>query len=160
MSGTLVVRPPAVDEGPALAGVLGDMVAHYGQSVPSARMDEAVAMLLRPSRAGPFALVAVREDGFVGIALFGEAFPAFALTRGLFLRDVWVSEAARGRGIGRALMAGLGRFARAHGHTRIEWRTGRDNLPAQRLYAAIGAPPTDAVYYRLEGADLDRLAAG
>lgn len=154
------IRAPAAGDEAALAAILADMLAHYGQSASAERMAEAVDLLLHPSRAGPFALVADDGDTFLGIALFGEAFPASALTRSLFLRDVYVAEVARGRGVGRALMQALAAFARTHGHTRLEWRTGRDNLRAKALYAAIGAPVEEVLYYRVEGDDLERLATG
>ena len=155
---TVDVRVPTADDRDAVAALLADMLAHYRQEAPAERIENAVARLTAGSAAGPFALIA-RVDGVpTGIAIFSETFPARALTPALFLRDVYVGAGARGHGVGRALMASLAKFAKEGGYTRIEWLTGRENAPAQRLYGSIGAPDAETVYYRVEGAAIDRIA--
>jgi RimJ/RimL family protein N-acetyltransferase len=55
----------------------------------------------------------------------------------------------------------VGQYAFDQQATRIEWSTGRDNLPARRLYAAIGAPEADKVVLRVDGTDaIRRMAEG
>jgi ribosomal protein S18 acetylase RimI-like enzyme len=55
-----------------------------------------------------------------------------------WLYDIFVEEAARGRGFGRAMMERLEVAARELGHHRIELNVFGDNVPAKRLYEAAG----------------------
>jgi len=51
-----------------------------------------------------------------------------------YLEDLFVTPAARGRGIGRALIEWLRNAMRAEGWARLYWLTRHDNVPARRLY--------------------------
>jgi GNAT superfamily N-acetyltransferase len=62
---------------------------------------------------------------------------------------------ARGRGASRALMGALARFTRDQGYARLDWNAVPGNAPATGLYASLGVPVFDRLYYRLAG---DRLA--
>jgi ribosomal protein S18 acetylase RimI-like enzyme len=73
---------------------------------------------------------------------------------------VFVSAAARSRGVGTALLRAVARLAVARGCTRVNWNTGRDNTAALALYRRIGARVwEDVVSLRLDGDALTRLAA-
>jgi ribosomal protein S18 acetylase RimI-like enzyme len=54
------------------------------------------------------------------------------------LHDIFVSEAARGQGIGRMLLEHVGNALRERGAARIILHTATKNLAAQRLFAAFG----------------------
>jgi GNAT superfamily N-acetyltransferase len=56
----------------------------------------------------------------------------------LALDDLYVREAYRGTGVGRALMVALARHAAPHRHT-ISWSIQPDNHGAQRFYSRLGA---------------------
>ncbi len=51
-----------------------------------------------------------------------------------YLEDLFVAEAARGKGLGRALIDDLVRLARAQGWHRLYWHTDADNAQARALY--------------------------
>jgi GNAT superfamily N-acetyltransferase len=51
-----------------------------------------------------------------------------------YLEDLFVRPAARGRGIGSALLDWLRNAMRAEGWARLYWVTHEDNAPARRLY--------------------------
>ena len=55
-----------------------------------------------------------------------------------WLEDLFVREAARGRGVGRALVAEVVQRARARGCRRVELDVNEDNPPALALYEAAG----------------------
>ena len=55
----------------------------------------------------------------------------------LYLEDLYVSPAARRRGIGEKLIEGCADFARASGANRLYWQTQRSNESAQRLYNKV-----------------------
>eukprot|EP00435_Cladocopium_sp_Y103_P077236 s1_g975.t1 len=66
-----------------------------------------------------------------------------------YLEDLFVSEAARGTGAGRALIEALAEKGRAAGWQRIYWQTAESNKTAQYLYDKL-AERTDWVRYDLE----------
>jgi GNAT superfamily N-acetyltransferase len=110
----------------------------------------------------PFAEALIaRVDGEpVGFALFFHNFSTFTGRPGLWVEDVFVQPAARGRGIGKALFAAMARIAVERRCARMEWNVLDWNEPAIRFYRSIGAVAKDEwTTQRLTGAALQRLAA-
>ena len=101
-----------------------------------------------------------RLDGeAVGFALFFRNFSTFLGRPGLYLEDLYVRPAFRGRGVGRRLLAHLARLARRRGCGRVEWSVLDWNAPAIAAYRRVGAVPLDEwTTYRLSGEALARLA--
>jgi GNAT superfamily N-acetyltransferase len=66
-----------------------------------------------------------------------------------YLEDLFVSEAARGHGLGRALIDDLMAIARARGWHRLYWHTDEGNTRARKLYDSY-APPDGHIRYRLK----------
>jgi GNAT superfamily N-acetyltransferase len=92
------------------------------------------------------------------MALFFANFSTWLGSPGMYLEDIYVIEAARGLGVGRALMARLAAIALQRGWGRIDFAALEWN-PARRFYHRLGiAPLTEWVPYRAEGEALRRLA--
>jgi ribosomal protein S18 acetylase RimI-like enzyme len=58
-----------------------------------------------------------------------------------------VKEAARGRGIGRALMEWLAREALRRGGAWLGWGVMKSNAEAQAFYRAVGGGPVEVEIY-------------
>ena len=96
-----------------------------------------------------------------GFALFFQNYSTFLGRRGLYLEDLFVLPAYRGRGVGRRLLAHLARLALERKCGRLEWWVLDWNESAIRFYRSIGARPMDDwTVYRLDGDALARLADG
>jgi len=63
--------------------------------------------------------------------------------RCLFITDLFVREAARGRGVGRALMAEAAAILEARGGNLVMWTVWNLNDPAIRFYESLGATYMD-----------------
>jgi GNAT superfamily N-acetyltransferase len=86
------------------------------------------------------ALVAVRGGRVEGVALYWFALgSSFRAQNFLGLEDLVVSEAARGQGIGEALMAALAREGVRRDAIRMEWDVLDWNTKAIRFYRRLGA---------------------
>lgn len=97
------------------------------------------------------ALLALDQATAVGFAAYSFLWPAVGLTRSLYLKELYVSDARQRRGIGRSLMEALFDVARQHDCSRVEWTTDRDNPGAQAFYKTFGVEPKDGkLFYRLE----------
>lgn len=79
------------------------------------------------------------EPAVVGFALFFTNYSTFLTRPGLYLEDLYVQPAHRGRGLGRALLKHLGALAVARGCGRFEWSVLDWNESAIRFYEKMGA---------------------
>ena len=105
------------------------------------------------------AVLAYAGTEAVGFALWFHNYSTFLGRHGLYLEDLFVLPAWRGRGIGRALLGHLARVAVARGCGRMEWAVLDWNDTAIRFYRSIGAQPMDEwTVFRLTG-DAIRQAA-
>ena len=108
--------------------------------------------------AAEVALAYVGAD-VAGFALFFHNFSTFLGRRGLYLEDLFVLPAYRGRGVGRRLLSHLARVAIERRCGRMEWWVLDWNESAIRFYKSIGARPMDDwTVYRVDGDALARLA--
>jgi GNAT superfamily N-acetyltransferase len=63
-----------------------------------------------------------------------------------YLEDLFTAEAARGRGVGRALIEAVYAQAKADGLTRVYWHTHESNATAMRLYDQVAERPGFVMY--------------
>ncbi|HEU5473804.1 MAG TPA: GNAT family N-acetyltransferase [Actinophytocola sp.] len=117
---------------------LADAPYAYGSTYArEARFDESEwrARLAPDNGMTAVALDATVGIGAIGIYLLPE-------TGAALLIAAWVAPAARGRGIGDALVAEALRWAREHGHQQVSLRVADGNQPARRLFLRTGFVPT------------------
>jgi len=104
------------------------------------------------------AVLAERDGEALGFALFFHNFSTFMGKPGLYVEDLFVSEAARGTGLGRMLLAHLAGIALARGCPRLELSVLHWN-PARAFYEKMGlAQNADWLPYRVSGEALRALA--
>ncbi|MEP7008526.1 MAG: GNAT family N-acetyltransferase [Sphingomonas bacterium] len=105
------------------------------------------------------AVMAERDGEPLGMALFFHNFSTWTGWRGLYLEDLYVTPAARGSGVGKALLSHLAAIAVDRGCTRLEWAVLNWNQKAIDFYKAMGAEPMDEwIVNRVSGDALTRLA--
>lgn len=95
--------------------------------------------------------VAVYGAEIVGLANCRRFTRPSSGTTGLYLDDLFTVPAARGHGVGRALLRRLSEFAHAEGLSVVRWMTSADNTGARRLYDEM-ATLTKWVTYELAAA--------
>jgi GNAT superfamily N-acetyltransferase len=87
----------------------------------------------------------------VGFALFFHNFSTFLGRAGLYLEDLFILEAYRGRGYGKATLRRLARIALERGCGRLEWCCLDWNQPSIDFYLKMGAKRMlDWNIYRLQ----------
>lgn len=107
-----------------------------------------------------FALLAWNDDRLVGFASYSFLWPALGMTRSLFLKELYVVEAARRSGVGKQLMRALFETAVKHDCSRVEWQTETTNANARAFYSRLAGREFEGkVFYRLDGESLRRAAA-
>ncbi|MEZ7238771.1 GNAT family N-acetyltransferase [Rhodococcus sp. GXMU-t2271] len=95
------------------------------------------------------ALVAEAHGEILGFAHHRRFSSPYTGTTGLFLDDLFTDPAARGRGVGRALIERLTEMAAAEGRAVVQWVTAEDNHRAQALYNTL-ATRTNWVTYEAQ----------
>ena len=105
-------------------------------------------------------LMAELDGAVVGFALYFHNYSTWRGQWGLYLEDLFVRPAARGRGAGKALFVELARIAVDSKCGRFDWQVLDWNKPAIEFYARLGAvAKKEWLNMRLEGAALERLAS-
>lgn len=72
-----------------------------------------------------------------------------AITPVCYLQDLFTVEAARGKGVGRALIQAVYQQARLAGSPRVYWQTHQTNLTAMQLYDKVAEHSGFVVYRKL-----------
>lgn len=104
-------------------------------------------------------IFALEDDVEVGFALFFHNFSTFVGRSGLYLEDLFVKPAYRGKGYGKALFQKLARIAVERNCGRFEWCCLDWNQPSIDFYRSMGAVAMDEwTTYRLSGQALQDLA--
>jgi GNAT superfamily N-acetyltransferase len=94
-----------------------------------------------------------------GFALWFHNYSTFHGRHGLYLEDLFVEPAFRGRGIGKALLRRLAQRCQSDGLNRLEWQVLNWNSPSIAFYKSLGAVAVDDwTVFRLTGEALKKLA--
>lgn len=110
------------------------------------------------SRPAAEALLGCSQGRPVGFAVYFHNYSTFRGRAGIYLEDLFVEPAFRGRGYGRALLQAVARRALERGCERLEWAVLDWNAPAIGFYRSLGARALDDwTVFRLDGAALHRL---
>ena len=135
-------------------------LAEYEKLAPEC---QATVALIRRHGFGPKryfeTLICERGGVAVGFALYFFTFSTFLARPTLYLEDLFVVPAERGRGAGRALLSALARIALRKGCGRMEWAVLDWNAPSIGFYERLGARlRRDWILTRLTGTPLRNLA--
>ena len=105
-------------------------------------------------------LLALEDGKEIGFALFFHNFSTFLGRAGLYLEDLYIRPAYRGKGYGRAVFQELASIAVKRGCQRLDWWCLDWNQPSIAFYRNLGAQAMEEwTVYRLTGDALHALAA-
>lgn len=103
----------------------------------------------RSGTADGWLLGAFENGSAVGFACFYRHKSSLTATDIVLMNDLFVTEAARGRGTGRALIDAGADLAREWGASHLTWSTAPDNHRAQALYDSTGAERSTWLEYEI-----------
>jgi len=149
MPSELEIAPVTVEEFERLLPLIAAYQRFYEVEVIDEDRNRAFfRRFLGPSEDG-LLLGARREGQLVGYACLYWHFSSLEACECVLMNDLFVSETARGEGIGRALIEATAEVARERGVPFVEWSTAPDNQTAQRLYDSTGAERSEWFSYEL-----------
>jgi GNAT superfamily N-acetyltransferase len=126
--------------------------AFYGRSGPTALAPDITAMTwARFFDAYEPVHALVADDGrkLLGLTHYLFHRSTTAIAPNCYLQDLFTSEAARGQGVGRALISGVYAQAKLAGSPRVHWHTHETNLTAQLLYDKMAEKSGFIVYRKI-----------
>ena len=124
-------------------------VAFYKHELAPAITELTWTRLMNPAEQ-PYGVVAVAGGEVVGFVHYHFHLSTWSASGYCYLEDLFVSQAARGKGAGRALIEAVYRAADERGATRVYWQTEASNRQARELYDKV-AELTHFIQYRRKG---------
>ena len=155
------LRPAAPTDAPEILALIRELAdyEHLLHEVDATREGLHAALFGPTPRV--FCDLAEQDGGIAGFALWFYSFSTFRGRHGIYLEDLFVRPAMRGRGIGRALLSGLASRCLREDLARLEWSVLDWNEPALAFYRTLGARGMkDWIPHRVTGEALLTLACG
>lgn len=159
MTQTIDIKPATQEDIPLILSLIKELATYEKLS------NEVVATeaLLQQHLFGPKpkaeVVIGHLDDQPVSFALFFHNFSTFLGKPGIYLEDLYVREAARGKGVGQQMLAYLAYLAKQRECGRLEWWVLDWNDLAIQFYKRLGARPMDEwTVFRVTGEALDTLA--
>jgi GNAT superfamily N-acetyltransferase len=154
----LRIRLAAAADAGMLAELIEELNADQGEEV-----GHVAAEAVRRDGFGPSpefrALLAERDGRPVGYALFHPSWSTEHAVAGFYVYDLYVRAAARGRGVGRSLLAAVAALAKAEGRSFLWWNSKEGNARAQAFYRDVGATEETVKAHALFGPAFDAMAS-
>jgi GNAT superfamily N-acetyltransferase len=110
----------------------------------------------------PVAYCHVAEDNgqVVGISIWFLNYSTWVGKPGIYLEDLYIDPAYRGKGYGFAFLKELGKICVERGYERLQWWVLDWNQPSIDFYKSLGAVPMDEwTVYRVSGDALKKLGS-
>ena len=158
---SLTIRRARSDEAGLVFSLVGEL-AEYEKLTSEVKATEAeIGEALFGDNPRLFCEIAEWDNEPVGFAVWYNNFSTFTGRPGMYLEDLFVRPALRGKGIGKALLAHLAAQCVANRWPRLQWVVLNWNTPSIEFYKSIGAIMKDEwIACRLEGEALTSLAQG
>ena len=159
MTDAITIRPATREDLPEVLSFIRELAAYerLADQVQATETDLAAALV--GTRPYAEVVLACLADKPVGFALFFHNFSTVTGKPGIYLEDLFVRPAARGRGAGKELLCWLARTTLERGCARLDWAVLDWNTPSIGFYRSLGAVPLDEwTIMRVAGAALERLA--
>ena len=158
---SLVIRRARPDEAGLVYSLVRELAA-YEKLLHEVHASEAdIAEALFGANPRLYCDIAEWNGEPAGFAVWFVNFSTFAGRHGIYLEDLFVRPALRGKGIGKALLVHLAKHCLANGWARLQWAVLDWNAPSIAFYKSLGAEMVDEwTICRVSGPALSALAEG
>ena len=157
----LIIRRARPDEAGLVLSLVREL-AEYEKLLHEVEATEAmIAVALFAGDPRLFCDIAEWNGEPAGLAVWFINFSTFSGRSGIYLEDLFVRPAQRGKGVGKALLAHLAKQCVANGWSRLQWSVLDWNTPSIEFYKSLGAVLMDEwTVCRIGGPALTALAQG
>ena len=137
------IRFATPEDVPVIVALIREAADFEGHAHLATATPERLEAELFGDRSACECLIGEHDGETVGFAIFFHNFSTFLCRKGLYLEDLFVRPAARGTGMGKALLQRLARIAVERECGRFEWGVLQWNVAAQAFYKRMGATVMD-----------------
>ncbi|HEY8574776.1 MAG TPA: GNAT family N-acetyltransferase [Devosia sp.] len=160
MAEDLSIRPAVAADAPSILRFIADLAAYEKLSHEAKATEADIVRDLFGANPKVFCEIAEWQGQPVGFALWFYTYSTFQGRHGIWLEDLYVDPAMRGKGIGKALLVHLARRCVREELGRFEWWVLDWNEPSIKFYKAQGGVMQDEwTKVRIDGAALLALGA-
>ena len=157
----LDISPANAADVPLILALINELAEYEKLRHESVATEASISQALFGPKPHAEALIARFDGEPAGFALFFHNFSTFLGKPGLYLEDLFVRPAYRGRAIGKSLLRYLAALTLERDCGRFQWQVLDWNRPSRDFYETLGAEPDPQwVNYRMTGDALRRLAEG
>jgi diamine N-acetyltransferase len=158
---SIAIRQARPADSALIFALVNELAAYEKLSSDVDATEAQIARVLFAPEPAVFCDIAEWNGEAAGFALWFLNFSSFRGRHGIYLEDIFVRPAMRGKGLGKAMLARLAQFCVAQGYARFEWAVLDWNKPSIDFYQAMGATVMpDWRICRLSGEALERFARG
>jgi len=136
---SLAIRAARPDDRALIFSLVRELADYEKLSAEVAATEDAIAAALFCPAPRLYCEIAEWGGAPAGFSTWFLNYSTFRGNHGLYIEDLFVRPAYRGRGIGKALMASLARRCIDEGYGRCEWAVLDWNAPSIAFYKSIGA---------------------
>ncbi len=156
---SLTIHRARPDEAGLIYGFVRELAEYekLSHEVDASEADIAAALFSEHPRL--FCEIAEWGGEAAGFAVWFANYSTFSGRHGVYLEDLFVRPAFRGKGVGKALLAHLARTCVDNGWSRLQWAVLDWNTPSIEFYKSLGAVLMDEwTICKVSGAALTALA--
>ena len=158
MSAGVTIRAAVRGDVPVILELIQGLAEYEKLAHECVATEAALVETLFGTRPQAEVIIALADGTPAGFALFFPNYSTFLARQGIYLEDLFVKPAFRGRGIGKRLLQHLAALAVERKCGRLEWSVLDWNQDAIRFYESLGAKAMDEwTVYRVSGETLQAL---
>ena len=158
---SLMIRRARPDEAGLVLSLVRELAEYEKLSHEVEATEADIAAALFGENPILFCEIAEWNGELAGFAVWFINFSTFSGRSGIYLEDLFVRPAQRGKGIGKALLTHLAKQCIANGWSRLQWSVLDWNTPSIDFYKSLGAVLMDEwTICKVSGPALIALAQG
>ena len=154
------IRPAIPDDGSLILAFIKELAAYEKLADQVTATVDDIKKTLFSDNPKAHALIAEENGEGVGFALYFHNYSTFLCKYGIYIEDIYVREACRGKGYGKALFHHICQIAETQDCGRVEWWCLDWNKPSIDFYTkTLGAEPmSEWTVYRLNQKRIKEVA--
>lgn len=154
-----MIRPAVKADAPRILQLIRDLALYEKAPHEAVATLDQIEKSLFSAQPSACAHVAEVEGQVIGIAIWFLNYSTWLGKPGLYLEDLYVDPAYRGKGLGMAFLKTLAKICVERGYERFQWWVLDWNEPSIEFYKSIGAVAMDEwTVFRVSGEALKNLA--
>ncbi|MBP2170865.1 GNAT superfamily N-acetyltransferase [Erwinia toletana] len=149
------------DDWDKMVGIFTAMEEHYyGKGIiAEEKMATYLSSRVFASASGVTVIRVQQGPTVIGFACVSILYPSPRYSGQMFIKELFIAETHRGKGIGRKLMQFIARMATERDCLTLDWMSEKNNQGSKQFYTSLGGEILDGMFhFRLYGEALGNLA--